>query len=274
MDTRGGAEHAEDFYNTWDFAQRAVELYAAGVAWKGMTIYGRRQESESSEAIGEVDEDTLRGFVPGWMLSGKGELTFSIHPEAAATVAQEGDVPTSVSLLTPWQYGVDRGATLLWPACTNHEAMLSMRDNLSNPMAQQMLKMLLGFAYNHLSLPSWALDPVQARSASSAMVTVGLHFYKLRVEQWRDAIRYELEDHLRGVFRERPNDWDDIFVSWNGEWSPSNSYEGWDGLYEAFTSCGIILERFATEYVSTLRQAVESRLFARSVLAGWERLGF
>lgn len=274
MDTRGGAQYAEDFYNTWDFAQRAVELYGAGVAWKGMTIYGRTEGSESGEPIGEVDDDTLRGFVPGWMVTGKGELASSIHPDAAGTAEQEGDVPRSVSLLTPWQSGVDRGATLLWPACSNHPALIEMRNRLQVPMARQLLSLMLRFAHQHLALPEWALDPVQAREATAQMVTVGLHFYRLRVDQWREAIRYELEDHLRGIIRERPDGWDDIFVSWNGEWSPSNSYEGWDSLYESFSSCGIILQRFAQEYVSTLRQAVESGLFPRSVLAGWERLGF
>lgn len=273
MDDRGGAEHAAAFYEEWDFAKKAVELYAAGVAWKGMTIYGRTGGSESSEPIGEVDEDALREFVPGWMVTGKGELALSMRPEAAGTVEEGSDVPRSVSLLTPWQSGVDRGATLLWPACTNHQVMLEMRDKLTIPMAQQLLQMLLGFAYDGLSLPSWALDPVKARSASSAMVTMGLHFYRLRVDDWRESIQRDVEDHLQDALgRLKPN-WDEVFPSWNGEWRPHNSYEGWDALYEAFTTCGLTLHGFASEYVSTLRGAVEDGLFPRSVLTGWERLG-
>lgn len=274
MDTRGGAEHAEAFYDTWDFARKAVELYAAGVSWKGMTIYGQSEGSTTSDVLGEVNEDTLREAVPSWVVTGTTHLTVATDPELTVRYGRGSDSET-LTIRTPPQ-GRDRapGYTLLWPACTNHEAIVEMRDRLAHPTAQQLLALLLRFAYQGLALPSWALDATQARSATADMVTMGLHFYRLRVDQWREAIRHDLSRQLRNKVADTDSKWTDIHLSWNEEWSPSNSYEGWDALYEAFASCGIVLKRFATEYVSTLRQVVDGRLFPGSVLAGWERLGF
>lgn len=272
-DPRGGAAHAEEFYNTWDFAKTAVSLYCAGVSWKGLSVYGATEESDST-LIGEIAEETLREALPEWFVRGRTCLTVDMQPEFRARVGQQpdGQVITLLTAATGPDY--QQGYTLLWPACSNHPALLEFRGLIDNSGAEQVLGLLMRFAYQGLSLPNWALDPVQARTASADMVTMGLHFYRLRVDQWRETIGFQLTEDIRRIVTDADDKWKDVWLSWNQEWSPSNSYGGWEPLYEAFASCEIRLETFAAEHVGGLRKLTDAGLLPRSVLAGWQRLGF
>ena len=271
MDDRGGAQHAGAFYEEWEFAKKAVELYAAAVSWKGLTVFAIPEGEENGVAIGEISEATLRDVLPQWIVTGQTEVTLNYLARSSEPSERK---QATLTLLTPWQSGGERGATLLWPACSNHEALIEMRNRFQVPMARELVSLMLGFAHRDLALPEWALDPVQARAANSEMVTVGLHFFRLRVDQWRDTISGDVENELRDTVSKTDNDWKHVYAAWNATWSPENRYEGWEALYEAFATRGFMLEGFASEYASTLRGAVDGGLFPRSVLTGWERLGF
>ena len=274
-DPRPGAQYARTFYEKWGTVQKAVCLYRAGIAWKGARIGVLLAGSDHIDWRGNLEEDALSELLFDWFIDGQTTLTFS--STAPVQLVRPG-TPGSFEVIvetagTP--PSEESGLTLLWPACTNFGTIERMREQAraGNPLALEVLRELLGYAYSCLGLPGWALEAQSAAEADVETVRYGLHSFGLFVRQQREEFKLSLLWNLRERWRSQEPGLSDVFLEWNREWFPNDPFDAWVGLYAAFEHCSLTLVRFGKEYPVQLRQLVESDLFPRRVLAGWEELG-
>jgi len=274
-DPRPGAQHAREFYDKWEFVQKAVCLHAAGVGWKGARIGVLLAQSDQIDWRGELEEDALRELLRDWFIDGQTILTFS--SEAPIRLVPRGtadsyDVVVETVGTSP---SGEEGLTLLWPACSNFEAVeqLSELARGGNTAALRLMGQVLGYAYSSLGLPRWALEPKTAAEASAQAVQYDLHWYRLFVDGWREDFALSLCRKLRERWRGQQAGLSDVFIEWNREWFPSQQFSGWEAVYETFDRCGLTLVNFGKEYPAQLREIVELRVLPRSALASWKELG-
>jgi len=272
-DPRPGAQYARQFYEKWGFVQKAVCLYAAGVAWKGARIGVVIAGSDKIDWRGELKEESLRDLLPDWFIDGQTTLTFSSQPPARLVTAGAAN-SFGIVVETAGTSSEAGGLTLLWPACVNFEAIERMSElaKAGGEDALRLLGVLLGFAHSFLHLPGWALEPQNVAEAGAQAVQIDLHWYRLFVARWRDDFARSLCWNLRQLWGGQDPNVYDVFCEWNDEWFPREPLRGWEGVYEAFDHCGLTLINFGKEYTTQLKQFVESGLLPRDILAGWREL--
>jgi|SRR5450759_1168488 len=266
-DPRGGAEKAEAFYKQWPIAQTAVKLYSAGVSWRGADIFGSKGEGDR-ELLGHLDAPSLNASMPDWFIRGKTILRVST--KTPFQVIESGGI--EIELLTP-AGGLDIGPgyTMLWPACANHDVLLEMLEAMREPRVEATASIvashLSDMMYRSLEIPSWAFDPSKVGTADLRMVTMELHYFRLKVEQWRHAVAFSIERKLSETIGKDLN-LADVWLDWCGTWIEKN--DGWIGVYETFKSAGMPLTRFAGEYEDYLRRNVELGFGLRKTLEEWQ----
>jgi len=169
---------------------------------------------------------------------------------------------------------MDDGVSLLWPACSNHEALKKFSKLMAvRPGAEKVVELVLSDMYRSLQLPRWALEPAQARSAAPGAVTIGLQPYRVSVNGWRRDLALSIGGRLGERLAGQVPELAEVAFDWNEDWCPEEPDRGWEGIYEAFDRCGLRLVRFGEEFPAQLRACVDSGVLPRSMLAGWEKLG-
>lgn len=269
-----GSEHARDFYNEWEFAQKGVCLYTHGIAWRGAQLLGFRPDEREGEVLLDISEQALLEVVPAWFIDGK--TTVAIQDGAPPSLtAATGDGLTVLTLAD--SFGDEDGHSLLRAACSNYLPIRTMQEVMRvnpNDMAETALKYMLQEARSGLFLPDWAYDPAQTALANMWVATAGLEQFRLQVRRYRDNLLHAILDGLRDWLAERHPDFRDPIPAWNRQWAPSEATGGWDGLYWAFRECGLELTHYGQEFPAWLRKFGDAGVpMPRWVLNGWAELG-